>query len=127
MSRAKGSTRKTPATPARSKESVRQKAYVALARHFAKDPRVTPPTEARGKFGANGFKVNGKIFAMWVSESLVVKLPKSEVQLAVSQGRGRALEMGAGRVMKEWLVVDEPEESWPAIAEKALAFVSGDA
>lgn len=102
-------------------------AYHALARVFAGDPRVTPPTETRGRFGANGFKVDGKIFAMCVGGSLVVKLPKDEIDAAVAEGRGERLRMGEGRVMREWLVVHEPPTKWSAIVGRARRFVGDGA
>lgn len=101
-------------------------AYAALARAFEGDPSVTPPNETRGKFGANGLRVDGKIFAMSVRGALVVKLPRNEIDDAVAAGRGERLSMGRGRVMKEWLVVHEAEDRWPAIARRARAFVAGD-
>jgi hypothetical protein len=101
-------------------------AFRALAETFANDPRVTPPAEARGRFGANGFKVDGKIFAMCVGDALVVKLPKDEIDAAVAEGRGERLRMGKGRVMKEWLVVHEPPAKWRAIVARARELVGDD-
>lgn len=83
------------------------------------------PAATGGKFGANGLRVDGKIFAMWVREAFVVKLPASDIEAAVAEGRGERLVMGKGRVMKEWLVVHEPPTSWRAIAERARKFVAG--
>jgi len=99
-------------------------AYAALASKLTADARVTPPADKRGKFGSNGFKVDGKVFAMWVRGALVVKLPQSEVDAAVAAERGERLSMGK-RVMKEWLVVREDEHRWPAIARRACAHVGG--
>lgn len=100
-------------------------AWSALARSFASDPRVTLPSGERGAFGKNGLKVDGKVFAMTVKGALVVKLPSAEIDAAVASGRGERLSMGS-RVMKEWLVVHEPEKRWPTIAARARAFVAGD-
>lgn len=110
-------------TPA---SSAAEAAYAALVRTFEGDPRITLPTGSRGKFGANGLKVDEKIFAMSMRGALVVKLPRIEIDAAVSEGRGERLSMGAGRVMKEWLVVREHEREWPAIARRARDFVAGD-
>jgi hypothetical protein len=33
--------------------------------------------------------------------------------------------MGRGRVMKEWLLVNEPPQRWYAVAERARVFVAG--
>jgi hypothetical protein len=98
-------------------------AFRALAKAFANDPRVSPPGDERGRFGSNGFKVDGKIFAMSVAGALVVKLPKVEIDAIVAEGRGERLTMGKGRVMKEWLVVREPPAKWRAIVTRARLFV----
>jgi len=99
-------------------------AYRALAKAFARDPRVTPPAEERGGFGSNGYRVDGKIFAMRVGGALAVKLPKTEVDAAVAEGRGERLRMG-GRVMKEWLVVNSPPTKWNAVVKRSRKFVGG--
>lgn len=96
----------------------------ALVRAFADDPRVTLPSEKRAKFGANGLRVDGKVFAMWVDGSLAVKLPEREVDAAVADGRGARLVMGA-RAMKAWLVVDEAGDGI-ALARRAYTFVAGE-
>jgi hypothetical protein len=97
-------------------------AYAALASKLTADARVVVPSERRGKFGTNSFKVDGKVFAMWVRGALVVKLPQSEIDAAVAAERGERLSMGK-RVMKDWLVVHEDERRWPAIARRACAYV----
>ena len=101
-------------------------AYTALVRRFADQPRVTLPADKRGKFGGNALKVDGKIFAMLVKGGLAVKLSPDEVQAATTAGRGEPLSMGRGRVMKEWLLVNEPSRRWYAVAESARAFVAGE-
>lgn len=100
-------------------------AYRGLARLFSRDPRVSPPAEERSRFGANGYTVDGKIFAMSVRGALVVKLPKSEVDDAVAAGCGERLRMG-GREMKEWLVVARPPSTWKDLVKRARRFVGGD-
>jgi hypothetical protein len=102
-------------------------AYAALARRFADQQRVTLPANERGKFGSNALKVDGKIFAMLVRGALAVKLSPGEVESATMAGRGEPLAMGRGRVMKEWLLVNEPPRNWYAVAERARAFVAGEA
>ena len=123
-----GLRRKVPAPEplaAPSSEAAAAAAYATLGRRFADQPRVTLPTGKRGKFGSNALKVDGKIFAMLVKGALAVKLPLAEVESASIAGRGEPLAMG-GRVMKEWLLVNEPSRRWHAIAERARAFVAGD-
>jgi hypothetical protein len=101
-------------------------AYAALARRFAGQPHVTLPAEKRGKFGRNALKVDGKIFAMLVRGALAVKLPPAEVESATIAGHGEPLARGPGRVMKGWLVVNEPSARWYTFAERARAFVAGE-
>jgi len=99
-------------------------AYRALAAAFADDPRVTPPAEERGRFGSNGYAVDGKVFAMSVDGALVVKLSKADVDAAIADGHGARLTMGT-REMKEWLVVTAPASRWRDYAERARRFVGG--
>jgi TfoX/Sxy family transcriptional regulator of competence genes len=57
------------------------------------DPEVTRAT----MFGSPGLKVNGKVFACFVRERLVVKLPAERVD-ALGRGRqGRALRARHGQ------------------------------
>lgn len=101
-----------------------ENAFAGLVRTFAGDRRITLPEAKRGKFGSNGLKVDGKIFAMWVRGALVVKLPQREVDDAVAAARGERLSMGRRHVMKEWLVVREDQRRWPAIVCRARQFVA---
>ena len=99
----------------------------AIAKAFAKDPRVT--REARRGFGSGALKVNGKIFAMISSQdAFVVKLPKSRVDELVQAGLGAQFEPGPGRVMKEWLAMTRESKtpSWLDLAREARRFVGGN-
>ncbi|HYO79593.1 MAG TPA: TfoX/Sxy family protein, partial [Thermoanaerobaculia bacterium] len=103
---------------------------------LAVDPRFAPVVEAfandagvtRGKMmSAYGLKVRGKIFAMLMRDSLVVKLPKARVDELVAAGHGTRFEPRAGRAMKEWLVAQLPPTKWVDLAREAYAFVSVEA
>jgi TfoX/Sxy family transcriptional regulator of competence genes len=76
------------------------------------------------KFGSNGLKVNGKLFALFTQGTLVVKLPKDRVAALVAKGDGKPFDPGHGRLMKEWLTVVSPKLSWSALAKEAHAFVA---
>jgi TfoX/Sxy family transcriptional regulator of competence genes len=76
------------------------------------------------KFGSNGLKVDGKLFALFTQGTLVVKLPKERVAALVAKGDGKPFDPGHGRLMKEWLTVVSPKLSWNALAKEALAFVA---
>ena len=83
--------------------------------------------EGGGKFGANGLKARGKLFALLVRGRLVVKLPRARVDEMVAAGRGAPFDTGRGRVMKEWVVITSPRAAWIELAREAFAFVAGAA
>ncbi len=102
--------------------------FAAVVRKFRGAANVTPPEGGAGphmRFGSNGLKVDGKIFAMLVNGRLVVKLPRERVQDLVSSGAGGPFDPGHGRLMKEWIVV-APDSTldWYLVARDALEFVS---
>ncbi len=83
---------------------------------------------AAGKtgFGAAALRVHGKIFAMLVTDTLVVKLPRQRVDALIAAGEGeRFAPRHDGRLMKEWVVVSPTSEGdWLPLAREALAFVA---
>jgi hypothetical protein len=107
--------------------------FAAVVAAFAADPRLAAVSDAyaasqkRGgrKFGSNGLKVGGKLFALFVRGALVVKLSKARVDALVASGAGRPFETGPGRKMKEWVVVASPKLSWVDLAREAHDFVKG--
>jgi hypothetical protein len=118
----------------------RAKARRALATAGAEvDPRLAPVAAAfagdravttGGKgFGAGALKVDGKIFAMISSKgTFVVKLPKARVDELVRAGQGAYFDPGHGRLMKEWLAVDDAADAPAdliALAIEARQFVGG--
>jgi hypothetical protein len=85
---------------------------------------VVPPGATTG-FGHTALRVNGKIFAMIVRGSLVVKLPKARVDELVANRHGIRFDANKGTPMKEWLAVDADSAiDWTAIATEAYTFVS---
>jgi hypothetical protein len=101
---------------------------------FKADPKLAPIIDAfderkkaaQGrKFGSNGLKVNGKLFALFTQETLVVKLPKDRVVSLVASRVGEPFDPGHGRLMKEWLKVTTTQVSWVDLAREAHAFVKG--
>jgi TfoX/Sxy family transcriptional regulator of competence genes len=96
------------------------------------DPRFAPVAAvfaahgdvSQGKLMSSyGLRVNGKIFAMYGRGKFVVKLPKAQVDEAVSQGRGERFDPGHGRLMKEWLAMTGGESTWVETAKSAYRFV----
>jgi len=92
-----------------------------VAKALAEAPGVT----RRRMFSTeNAFSVNGKIFAMLVRGSLVVKLPKERVDDLVETGKGERFDPRRdGRLMKEWVVVEAGELPWVALAKEAHGYV----
>ena len=84
---------------------------------FVSDPRVTTPAYRSARFGSNGFKIGGKVFAMEWQGALAVKLPAQRVCDLAVKGTGTPLQMG-NRRMKEWLVTED-RATWPALAMEA--------
>jgi len=99
--------------------------FAVLVDEFTGRPEVTPPGRERRGFGSGALKAGGAIFAMLTREELVLKLPKSRVVELVASGAGRPFDAGKGTPMKEWVVVaDDDLDTWLALAEEALTFVS---
>jgi hypothetical protein len=106
----------------------------ALLEAFASDPELAPIAEAfeqnqkvegSRKFGSNGLKVKGKLFALFTQGTLVVKLPRGRVVALVEAGLGTPFDPGHGRLMKEWLTVTGTKASWADFAREAHDFVKG--
>lgn len=100
--------------------------FTALADELAGEDGVTRPDEGRRRFGATALKVHGSIFAMLVSDQLVLKLPADRVSALIAEGSGAPFASGRGTAMREWVVVHrEDAETWSGLAREALAFVRG--
>lgn len=96
--------------------------FAPVVAAFAGDRKV-----ASGRmFGSIGLKVDGKVFAMLVKGMLVVKLPRARVEELVSSGAGKHFDPGHGRLMREWLAVDQVPIPWASLAREARRFVDGD-
>jgi hypothetical protein len=110
--------------------------FVALLAAFAADPELAPVAAAfaaartldRGRrFGSNGLKAAGKLFALLVRGQLVVKLPAPRVAALLASGDGEPFTAGGRRTMKEWLTLAAHNRAWEALAREAYAFVRGAA
>ena len=118
-------SKKKPATV--TSEDLR---FIAVIDALAAEPRFkeiltayASKKEPGRKFGSNGLKVNGKLFAMSVRGKLVVKLPKDRVDSLAASGVGERFDPGHGRVMKEWLAVAGEKPSWVELTKEAHDFV----
>ena len=103
-----------------------------LLRALRSDPELASIVDAfeqakpgARKFGSNGLKVNGKLFALFTQGTLVVKLPKDRVAALVASGVGKPFDPGHGRLMKEWLTVTSTKAPWIDLTKEAHRFVSG--
>ncbi len=101
-----------------------EKRYAELVAKFEGNAKVTHLTEGKG-FGSSGqLKVDGRIFAMLVRGSLVLKLPRDRVAMLVAGGDGTYFDAGKGRPMREWFVLSPASSKrWLPLAEEALKFV----
>jgi hypothetical protein len=98
-----------------------EEAFAEVTRAFAEDAEVS-----FGRlFASDGLKVHGKIFAMLVRGSLVVKLPRARVDALIAGKSGERFDPGHGRLMKEWVVIAHGAGDWLALAKEARAFVGG--
>lgn len=101
--------------------------FEALLPEYVDRPGVTPPSGSRafGGSGGSGMKVDGSIFAMVdVFERFVVKLPADRVAGLIADLTGAAFDNGKGRVLKQWLVVQDPARE-RELVEEAWEFVRG--
>lgn len=101
-------------------------AFDRVAHAFARDGRVSRGSKTGRGFGSTGLKVDGKLFALVSSRrEFVVKLPKARVQALVAEGVGVLWDPGHGRLMKEWIAINENEARWLGLAKEARSFVGG--
>jgi hypothetical protein len=87
-----------------------------------------PALEQGRMMSATGLKIAGKFFAMVVRGELVVKLPAARVDELEASGTGRRFDPGHGRLMKEWIGLQPPDEAaCVAYLLEARGFVSSRA
>lgn len=101
-----------------------EKQIAAISAELANDPQVT-----QGKmFGASGFKLDGKVFAMFVKGKLVIKVPQARAAELVQTGQGEFFDPGHGRRMKEWVAFEHGSKSvWRQWIAEAKAYVAASA
>ena len=88
---------------------------------------VTPPPGGSG-FGRGSLKYRGKIFAMLVRGSLVVKLPADRVAALIAAREGVAFDANKGIPMREWFSLAPGSGlDWLSLATEALEFAASAA
>jgi hypothetical protein len=88
---------------------------------------VTPPPGGSG-FGRGSLKYRGKIFAMLVRGSLVLKLPAERVTALIKAGEGVAFDANKGTAMREWFsLAPDSRLGWESLATEALDFARASA
>lgn len=105
---------------ARGSASSAETAFLGVTRAFASDPAVTVGT----MFGSTTLKVHGKVFAMLVKGSLVLKLPRTDVDMLITERIGTRFDPGHGKPMKEWVSIAPDRRRWLALAKSARDFTA---
>jgi hypothetical protein len=124
-------TSRAPKAPVPARPISDDPRFAPIVRAFRRDPALAPILDAfekgRGgpKFGSNGLKVKGKLFALLTQGTLVVKLPQERVAALVESRVGERFDPGHGRLMKEWLAITSASASWLDLAREAHDFVRG--
>ncbi len=106
---------------AQDPEAIRSR-YLDLVDELMGIDGVTPPPGGSG-FGRGSLKYRGKIFAMLVRGSLVVKLPAERVTALIDGGDGVAFDANKTTPMREWFsLAPESGLDWLSLATEALEF-----
>jgi len=92
--------------------------FESIAEDYQADRRITRAT----MLGAPGLKVNGKVFASFYKNRLVLKLPNAQVDALSKAGKGEHFDPGMGRKMKEWVSLEDTK-TWRRLTAEALEFV----
>jgi hypothetical protein len=96
--------------------------YLDLVDDLMGSDGVTPPPGGSG-FGRGSLKFRGKIFAMLVRGSLVLKLPADRVTTLITAGEGVAFDANKGTAMREWFsLAPDSRLDWLELATEALEF-----
>jgi TfoX/Sxy family transcriptional regulator of competence genes len=96
--------------------------FTSVLSALSAEPGVTT-----GKmFGAEGLKIQQRVFAMEVKAKLVVKLPQERAAELCASGAAEPFDPGHGRPMKQWVTVSKRANvDWLQLSREALRYVSG--
>jgi TfoX/Sxy family transcriptional regulator of competence genes len=68
-----------------------------------------PGIEQRNMFGYPALFLNGNMLAELFGHGMVLRLPEQERQALTTAGQAVPFVAMGGRVMREWVIVDEPQ------------------
>jgi hypothetical protein len=107
-------------------EATAEAHYARIVKTMSAMPGVAVGAGRKRGFGASALSTRGKIFALLSSRGrFVVKLPRSRGAELVASGVGRPFDPGHGRLMKEWLELDDArQKDWLTLAKEAQTFVA---
>jgi hypothetical protein len=89
-----------------------QRRFASLVDEFVGRAGVSVAGEsARCGFSSPATKVSGSIFAMISKGRLVVNLPSGQVDTLIESATGGPLDAGKCRQVKQWLTVDDDEQT----------------
>jgi len=91
--------------------------FVPVAKAFARTPGFSLMESKSG--GLRGMMLNGKSFGMSSHGRLIVKLTEERAATLIADGVGEPFTPSAGRVMKSWVEVTDPDADWVALAKEA--------
>jgi hypothetical protein len=94
-------------------------AYARIVEDLDGEPGV-----ATGRmFRSVGLHHETRYFALMNAGRMVLKLPAERVAELVDAGAGEHFEPGPGRVMREWITLDDAGvDDWPGLVDEALAY-----
>lgn len=125
--------KKKKAGPARRTAAADDPRFAALVATLKKEARFKAivaayeqaRASAKGSFGRNALRADGKIFAMMTEGQLVLKLPQARVEALIKNGDGAPFDANKGKAMKEWVTIrHESRLAWSDLAREAHDFVS---
>ena len=98
-----------------------EEAYRRVVHELRADPEVSEAL----MMGMPSIKRGSKMFGGYRDGELLVKVGRGRVDELIAAGRAREFDpSGAGRPMKDWALVGEPDDDWLALADEARAFVA---
>ncbi|MEV4174763.1 hypothetical protein [Nonomuraea sp. NPDC049709] len=74
---------------------------------------------------SDGLRVNGKVYAFFARDRVIVKLPAARAGGLVADGTAEVVQMGTRR-MRDWVGLRAPdEEVWRGLLAEAATYVQG--